>query len=173
LARTAAANRSFYNPKHAQFGENSRMANQVQPIPEGFHTLTAYLLVADAEKEVEFAKAAFDARPLHISRLPDGSIMHATLKIGTSMLMLGQVQGDMKPVPSMLFMYVEDVDGVYGRAAKSGGKPLHEPMDQMWGDRAGAVSSPNGIQWWISTHIAEVSEEELQERMAARSAAAH
>jgi uncharacterized glyoxalase superfamily protein PhnB len=148
------------------------MANQVQPIPEGFHTLTAYLLVADAEKEVEFAKAAFDAQEIHISKLPDGSIMHATLKIGTSMLMLGQVSGEMKPVPSMLFMYVENVDGVYRRAVASGGKPTQEPMDQMWGDRAGAVSSPNGIQWWISTHIEELSEAELQERVAARSAAA-
>jgi uncharacterized glyoxalase superfamily protein PhnB len=148
------------------------MAKQVQPIPEGFHTLTAYLLVADAEKEVEFAKAAFDAQEIHISKLPDGSIMHATLKIGTSMLMLGQVSGEMKPVPSMLFMYVENVDGVYRRAVASGGKPTQEPMDQMWGDRAGAVSSPNGIQWWISTHIEELSEAELQERVAARSAAA-
>jgi len=148
------------------------MANQVQSIPEGFHTLTPYLLVGDAEKEVEFAKAAFDAQEIHISKLPDGSIMHATLKIGTSMLMLGQVRGEMKPVPSMLFMYVEDVDGVYRRAVKSGGKSVHEPMEQMWGDRAGAVTSPNGIQWWISTHIAEVSEEELQKRMAARSARA-
>jgi PhnB protein len=148
------------------------MANQVQPIPEGFHTLTAYLLVADTEKEVEFAKAAFGGQTIHISRLPDGSIMHATLKIGTSMLMLGQVSGEMKPVASMLFMYVENVDDAYRRAVKSGGKQVHEPMDQMWGDRAGAVSSPNGIQWWIATHIAEVSEEELQERMAARRAAA-
>jgi uncharacterized glyoxalase superfamily protein PhnB len=147
------------------------MANQVQPIPEGFHTLTAYLLVADAEKEIEFVKAAFDAQTVHVSRLPDGSVMHATLKIGTSMLMVGQVSGEMKPVPSMLFTYVEDVDAVYRRAVECGGKPLHEPMDQIWGDRAGAVSSANGILWWISTHIAEVSEAELQERVAARGAA--
>jgi PhnB protein len=148
------------------------MAKQIQPIPEGFHTLTAYLLVADAEQEVEFARKAFDAQTIHVSRLPDGSIMHATLKIGTSMLMLGQVQGNMKPVPSMLFMYVENADTAYRHAVECGGKPLHEPMDQIWGDRAGAIASPNGIQWWISTHIAEVSESELQRRMAARSAAA-
>jgi uncharacterized glyoxalase superfamily protein PhnB len=147
------------------------MESQVQPIPEGFHTLTAYLLVADAGKEVEFAKAAFDAQPIHISRRPDGSIMHATLKVGTSMLMLGQVSGEMKPVPAMLFMYVENVDAVYKRAVASGGNSIHEPSDQIWGDRAGAVSSANGIQWWISTHIAEVSEEEMQRRMAKRAGA--
>jgi uncharacterized glyoxalase superfamily protein PhnB len=147
------------------------MANQVQPIPEGFHTLTAYLLVADAEKEVEFAKAAFDAQAIHVSRLPNGSVMHATLKIGTSMLMLGQVSGDMKPVTAMLFMYVGDADAVYKRAIASGAKSIHEPADQIWGDRAGAVSSVNGIQWWIGTHLEEVSEEDLQRRMAKRSAA--
>ena len=149
------------------------MAKQVQSIPEGFHTLTAYLLVADAEEGSRIREAPLSTpSEVHISKLPNGPIMHATLKIGTSMLMLGQVSGEMKPVPAMLFMYVENVDAVYRRAVECGGKPVHEPMDQMWGDRAGAVSSPNGIQWWISTHIAEVSEEELQERIAARKAAA-
>lgn len=147
------------------------MANQVQPIPEGFHTVTAYLLVADAAKEVEFASAAFGAQEIHISRLPDGSIMHATLKIGTSMLMLGQVRGEMKPVASMLFMYVTDADAVYQRAIRSGGQPVCEPSDQIWGDRAGAVASPNGIQWWISTHIEDVSEEDLQRRTTKRAGA--
>jgi uncharacterized glyoxalase superfamily protein PhnB len=154
------------------FGENSPMAQKVQPIPEGFHTLTAYLLVADAEKEIEFARAAFNAREMHVSKLPDGSIMHATLKIGTSMLMLGQVQGDMKPVHSMLYMYVENVDAAHRKAVAGGGKSLQEPADQFWGDRAGAVSSPNGINWWIGTHIADVSEDELQAHTAKQAGAA-
>ncbi len=154
------------------FGENGPMANKVQPIPEGFTTLTAYLLVADAEKEVAFAKTAFDAKEVHISRLPDGSIMHATLKVGTSMLMLGQVRGDMKPVPSMLYMYVENVDAAYHKAVKSGGKPVHEPADQIYGDRSGAVTSPTGISWCIGTHIADVSEEEMQAHMSKQASAA-
>jgi uncharacterized glyoxalase superfamily protein PhnB len=99
--------------------------------------------------------------------------MHATLKIGTSMLMLGQVRGDMKPVHSMLYLYVEDVDAVHRRAVKSGGKATQEPVDQFWGDRSGAVSSPNGIHWWISTHIADVSEDELQAHTSKQAGAAH
>jgi len=142
------------------------MANKVQPIPEGFHTVTAYLLVADAEKEIEFLKAAFDAQPIHISRLPDGSVMHATMKIGSSMLMMGQARDAWKPIPSMLYLYVEDVDAVYQRALASGATPVREPVDQAYGDRSGGVASVNGIQWWMATHIEDVSEEELQRRMA-------
>jgi uncharacterized glyoxalase superfamily protein PhnB len=140
------------------------MANKVQAIPEGFQTLTAYLLVADADKEIAFLKAAFDARTIHVSRLPDGSVMHATLKIGTSMLMMGQVRDTMKPIPAMLYMYVEDVDAVYQRALAYGAQSIHEPADQLYGDRSGGVVSSNGIQWWIGTHIEDVSEEELQRR---------
>jgi len=147
------------------------MANQVQPIPEGFTTLTAYLLVADAEKELEFIKAAFDAEPVHISRLPNGSIMHATVKVGNSMLMMGQVSGAMKPVPSMLYMYVKDADAVYGRAVKSGATVVQALADQPWGDRSGGVSSANGIHWWIGTHKEEVSEEEMLRRMTPKGAA--
>jgi uncharacterized glyoxalase superfamily protein PhnB len=147
------------------------MANKVQPIPEGFQTLTAYLLVAEADKEIAFLKAAFDAETIHISRLPDGSVMHATLKIGTSMLMMGQARDTMKPIPAMLYMYVEDVDAVYKRALASGAQSIREPADQLYGDRSGGVVSANGIQWWIGTHIEDVSEEELQRRMAGQAAA--
>jgi len=142
------------------------MANQDQQIPEGFHTLTAYLLVNDADREIEFVKAAFDAQPVHISRHPDGSVMHATLKIGTSMLMMGQARDSWKAVPSMLYMYIEDVDAVYQRALACGATSVREPADQMYGDRSGGVASPNGIQWWMATHIEDVSEEELRRRSA-------
>jgi len=128
--------------------------------------------VADAEKEIEFLKAAFDARIVHISRLPDGSIMHATLKIGTSMLMMGQTRETWKPVPAMLYMYVEDVDAVYERALQCGAASVREPADQLYGDRTGGVASVNGIQWWMGTHIEDVSDEELQRR-SAKLAAAH
>ena len=146
------------------------MANKVQAIPEGFQTLTAYLLVADADKEIAFLKAAFDAQTIHVSRLPDGSIMHATLKIGTSMLMMGQTRDSMKPIPAMLYMYVEDIDAVYKRALASGAQSIREPADQLYGDRSGGVVSANGIQWWIGTHIEDVSEEELQRRSTLKAA---
>jgi uncharacterized glyoxalase superfamily protein PhnB len=147
------------------------MVNKVQPIPEGFQTLTAYLLVAEADKEIAFLKAAFDAQIIHVSRLPDGSVMHATLKIGTSMLMMGQTRDTMKPIPAMLHMYVEDVDAVYKRALAYGAQSIREPADQLYGERSGGVVSSNGIQWWIATHIEDVSEEELQRRMVGQAAA--
>jgi uncharacterized glyoxalase superfamily protein PhnB len=93
--------------------------------------------------------------------------MHATLKIGTSMLMLGQAGDSFKSVPAMLYMYVEDVDAVYKRALEHGAVSVREPSDQMYGDRSGGVVSANGIQWWIGTHFEDVSEEELQRRAAA------
>jgi PhnB protein len=142
------------------------MANKVQPIPEGFHTVTPYLVVADADREIAFLKAAFDARAIHISRLPDGSVMHATMKIGNSMVMMGQARGDWKPVPSMLYLYVEDADAVYRRALECGAASVREPADQVYGDRSAGVASANGIQYWMGTHIEDVSEEELQRRMA-------
>lgn len=148
------------------------MTNKVQPIPEGFQTLTAYLIVADAKKEIEFLKAAFDAQAIHISKGPDGSIRHATLKVGTSMLMMGQSSEMWRAVPAMMYMYVEDVDAVYKRALACGAKSVREPADQIYGDRSGAVESANGIQWWMSTHIEDVSEEELQRR-SAQQAGAH
>jgi len=140
------------------------MANKVQAIPEGFHTLTPYLVVGDAEKELEFMKAAFEARVLHLSRAPDGSITHVTVKIGDSMLMMGQAGERFPPVPSMLYMYVEDTDAVYKRALECGAKTVREPADQMYGDRSGGVVSATGIQWWFGTHKEDVSEEELRRR---------
>jgi PhnB protein len=140
------------------------MSKKVQPIPEGFHTLTPYLIVGDADKELEFAKAAFDAKVMHLSRGPDGVISHVTLKIGDSMLMMGQGRAEYPPMPCMLYMYVENVDAVYKRALDCGAKTMREPADQIYGDRSGGVVSANGIQWWFGTHIEDVSEEEMEKR---------
>ncbi len=145
-------------------GENGRMSKTVQPIPEGFHTLTPYLIVGDAEKELEFIKAAFNAQLIHLSRGPDGSIGHVTAKIGDSMLMMGRRSGEYPAMPAMLYMYVPDVDAVYKRALECGAKSVREPADQVYGDRSGGVVSANGIHWWFGTHIEDVSEEELEER---------
>jgi len=140
------------------------MTKKVQPIPEGFHTLTPYLVVGDAQKELQFVKDAFDAKVVHLSRMPDGTITHVTLKIGDSMLMMGQARGEHGPAPSMLYMYVEDTDAVYKRALECGATPVREPADQMYGDRSGGVVSATGVQWWFGTHIEDVSEEELERR---------
>ncbi|HUA61285.1 MAG TPA: VOC family protein [Verrucomicrobiae bacterium] len=140
------------------------MSKKVQPIPEGFHTLTPYLIVADADKELEFIKSAFDGQVIHLSRAADGTISHVTLKVGDSMLMMGQGSKIHPPAASMLYMYVEDTDAVYQRALECGAKSEREPADQIYGDRTGGVVSATGIHWWFGTRIEEVSEEEMEKR---------
>ncbi|HWM93439.1 MAG TPA: VOC family protein [Thermoanaerobaculia bacterium] len=124
----------------------------VKPIPDGFHTVTPYLLVPDTAGLVEFLKRAFDAEEIHVSKGPDGNIVHATMKIGDSMVMMGQARDEWKPMPSMIYLYVEDVDAWYDRAIKAGGTSVREINDEAYGDRAGGVQDPAGNQWWIATH---------------------
>lgn len=139
------------------------MAN-VKPIPDGFTTLTPYLIVGNADAELAFLEKAFGAQPTHLARMPDGTIMHVSMKLGTSMLMMGQAGGPWKPMPSCVYMYVPDVDATYQRALDAGAKSVQEPKDQFYGDRTSGVEDANGNMWWIGTHIEDVSEEELQRR---------
>lgn len=124
----------------------------VKPIPDGFHTVTPYLLVSDAPKLIDFLKRAFDAEEIHVSKGPDGSIAHATMKVGESMVMMGQSRDEWKPMPCMLYLYVEDVDAWYHRAMQAGGTSVRELTDESYGDRVGGVQDPVGNQWWIATH---------------------
>ena len=91
----------------------------VKPIPEGYHTVTPYLVVEGVPKLIEFLKAAFGAREIHRTALPDGSVMHAEVQIGDSRVMMGEASGGMKPIPAMLYLYVPDVDAVYERAVRA------------------------------------------------------
>jgi PhnB protein len=97
--------------------------------------------------------------------MPDGTVMNAELRIGDSMVMLGEAPKGRKIMTSMLYMYVIDPDSVYERAIKAGGKAIREPADQIYGDRVGAVEDPCGNQWWIATRKENVSDEELRIRM--------
>jgi PhnB protein len=139
------------------------MANKVKPVPEGYHTVIPYIVVPDVGKLIDFAKQAFGATEVNVSKLPDGSVMHAEIKIGDSIIMMG-ASGD-KTFLAMLHLYMEDVDGVYQRAIQAGGKSLREPTDQFYGDRSGAVEDAFGNQWWIATHLEDVTPEEMERRM--------
>ena len=139
----------------------------VKPIPEGQQSVTPYLVVRDAASLITFLKQAFDADELIRHARPDGTIMHAQIKIGSSIVMMGEPMGDQKPVPSMLHLYVEAVDEVYQKALDAGATSIMEPTDQFYGDRSGGVIDTHGNQWWIGTHIEDVSKEEMVERMAA------
>jgi PhnB protein len=140
---------------------------KVNPIPKGYHTVTPYLTVADAGQLMQFVKHAFGAEELFAHRAPDGSIQHAEVKIGDSMVMMGQARGEWKPRPGTIYLYVPDVDATYRAAVSAGGKSLAEPDDKFYGDRQAAVEDPCGNHWYIAAHVEDVSPDEFQRRAAA------
>jgi PhnB protein len=147
------------------------MPNAVRPIPEGYHSITPQITCRDAAKAIEFYKNVFGA--VELSRMPDpsGRIMHAELRIGDSRLMLNDEIPGMAVAPSpapihshSLFIYTEDVDSVYKRAVKAGGRADMQPSDMFWGDRYGTFTDPFGHQWGVATHIEDVAPAEMQRR---------
>jgi PhnB protein len=146
----------------------------VNPIPEGYATLTPFLLVDDAAGLLDFMQAAFDAEILERMEGPDGRVMHALARIGDTRVMVGGATPQWPARPSSLYMYVEDCDVVYARAIAAGGSSLREPTTEFYGDRSSGVQDPSGTQWWIATHVEDVEPEEIQRRseeVAARRAA--
>ncbi len=141
----------------------------VQPIPQGYHSVTPCLVVRGAARLIDFLKQAFAAEEIDRFEGPDGSIMHAEIKIGDSMLMLGEASEQFPAQPAALCLYVPDTDAVYRRAVDAGGTSLREPADQVYGDRSAGVADPSGNSWWIATHVEDVSREEMERRMKQRS----
>ena len=146
----------------------------VKPIPDGMHSLTPLLTCAGAADAIEFYKKAFNA--VEQSRLPgpDGKLMHASVKIGDSMLMLtdefpewgGLGPKMLKGSPVTVHLYVEDVDAVVKQAVAAGAK-VTMPVDEMfWGDRYGKLEDPFGHQWSVGTHTRDLTPEQIQEGMA-------
>ena len=142
------------------------MKTAVKPIPEGYHSVTPYLTVENVERLLDFMKAAFDAKETERMTRPDGTIGHAEARIGDSAVMMGQVQAANKARPGNLYLYVPDVDATYRRALAAGGKSLREPTDEFYGDRNSGVEDPVGNQWWIATHVEDVSPAEMKRRAA-------
>ena len=93
----------------------------VTPVPEGYHTVTPYIVAKDAAGVIDFARRAFGAKEHHVMRLPDGRVMHGDIVIGSSHVMVGQAGGENKAFPAMLYLYVPDVDAVYTQALAAGG----------------------------------------------------
>ena len=136
----------------------------VRPIPEGYHALTPYLIVEGVPRLLDFLKKVFDAQELHRTTMPDGTVMHAEVRIDDSPLMMGEAGGPFSPMPGSIYVYVKDADATYRRALDAGAVSLMEPADQFHGDRYGGVKDPSGNVWWISTHIEDVSPEEMERR---------
>ena len=140
------------------------------PIPQGFHAVTPYLVVPDAAKVMDFMQRAFGATERYKMQGPDGAVAHAEMQVGDSVVMVGQSPDQTRTTHSMLYLYVPDVDAVYEKAVAAGGVSVREPVDQFYGDRSGAVKDPGGNEWWIATHKEDVSSEEMKRRMAAQRA---
>jgi uncharacterized glyoxalase superfamily protein PhnB len=140
------------------------MATKATPIPKGYHTVTPVLTVHGAADLIEFLKRAFNAQEIYRLPAPDGKVMHAEVKIGDSMVMLGEATDQYKPTPATIALYVEDADAWYKRAVQAGATSVREPTDQFYGDRSGGVKDSAGNHWWIHTHVEDVPPEELQKR---------
>jgi PhnB protein len=143
----------------------------LNPIPKGFGTVTPFLKVADAAKQIEFLQKAFAAQITFRMNGPDGSLIHAEAKIGDSMVMIGQAPPGQE-MRSMINLYVPDTDASYHSAIAAGATSIREPADQFYGDRSGGVRDICGNEWWMATHIEDVSKEEMERRMKAMTARA-
>jgi len=143
------------------------MANKVKPIPDGYHTITPYLTVPAVARLIDFLKLAFDAVEIERMQRPDGTVHHAEVKIGDSIVMMGEPPDPTKANPGALYLYVSDVDTAYRRAMEAGALSLSEPADMFYGDRGAGVKDASGNTWWLATHIEDVSKEELGRRAAA------
>ena len=141
------------------------MASSVKAKPDGYHTVTPYLTVRGVARLIDFVKQTFDAREIERHNGPDGSIRHAEMQIGDSKVMMGEAGGEWAPMPGVLYVYVPDVDATYRRALAAGATSLREPTDQFYGDRSGTVEDPFGHFWTLSTHVEDVSPDEIKKRM--------
>lgn len=122
-------------------------------VPDGFHTVTPYLLVSNVPALLQFLKDAFGAEEIMRSTLDDGNVNHAQARIGDSMVMMGQAQQEYPPMPVMLYLYIDDVDAVYAQALQAGGEAHREPRAEDYGDRTAAVRDAFGNQWWLATPL--------------------
>lgn len=149
----------------------------VKPIPEGYHTLTPYLIVKGAAAALEFYAKALGARELVRMADPSGKVGHAEMKIGDSPFMLADEFPEMGAVAppaggghSVSFLvYVPDVDAAFARALAAGAKAVRPVQDQFYGDRSGTLEDPFGHQWTLATHVEDVSPEEMERRASGRS----
>lgn len=146
------------------------MSNQVSPIPEGYHTMTPYLIVKDGAGAVAFYEKAFQAKRKEVMQDEAGNIRHAELQIGDSPLMLGQhdeLEGRSDKLPRVsIYLYVEDVDAVIASAEAAGAKVTQPAATRFYGNREGGIEDPFGIVWWIATRVEIVSPEEVNRRAA-------
>jgi PhnB protein len=151
-----------------------------KPIPDGYHSVTPYLIINDATAALDYYTRAFGAVELFRMPAPEGKIGHAEIKIGDSPIMLADEFPEMgykSPQslggsPVSLMIYVEDVDTVFKQAIAAGGKEQRPVKDQFYGDRSGTLEDPFGHVWHVATHKEDVAPDEMERRAKAHTAAA-
>ena len=148
------------------------MAGNVKPIPDSYRRVTPYLIVNGAADAIDFYKKIYGATEIMRMPGPDGKIGHAELKIGDSVIMLADENVEMGHKgprtfggsPVSLLLYVEDVDRVVKNAVGAGSKLVRPVADQFYGDRTGGIVDPFGHEWYVATHVEDVSPEEMKKR---------
>jgi len=148
------------------------MARAASPVPKGYSTVTPVLTCEDTRKAIEWYKKALGAEEQSTSVGPDGKVMHASIRLGTSYLMLHDEMMGSKAArrlggsPVELFLYVDDCDALFKRAVDAGAVAKMLPSDQFWGDRWGAFTDPFGLVWQVATHKEDLTKEEIESRQA-------
>jgi PhnB protein len=145
-----------------------------KPIPDGYHAVTPSFTFKDSQKAIAFYQNAFDAKVLFLMKRPDGKgVMHATIRIGDSILMMGdEMTGaencaksaeTLGSSPISLYLYVSDADALFKRAVAAGGKAEMPVTDMFWGDRVGSIRDPFGYMWMIGTHTRDLTDEQVRQ----------
>jgi uncharacterized glyoxalase superfamily protein PhnB len=164
MARIA---RSQEDPMVTKQTPSTSPKSAVKPIPDGYHSITPYIVAPHCAKLLDFVKKAFGAKDLMEPMTgPGGKIMHTEIRIGDSVVMMGEANDKHPAMPVMLNLYVEDSDAVYEKALKAGGVSVMPMTDQFYGDRSGMVRDPSGNLWSISTHKEDVPPAEMARRAA-------
>lgn len=148
---------------------------KVNYVPEGYHSVTPYLIIRGASAAIEFYKKSFGATELFRMGQPDGKVGHAEIKIGDSPIMLADENPEMGycgPTtlggsPVSIMIYVDDADTIFNQAIAAGGESQKPVQDQFYGDRSGTLKDPFGHIWHVATHVEDVSPEEMTKRLAA------
>ena len=136
----------------------------VSPIREGFRAITPYLFAQDAAHLIEFISKAFGGQETYRKERPDGAVIHAEMRVGDSMLMLGETTPQFGPMPASVYLYVPDSDSVYQCVLNVGGISVFPIMTLPNGERYGGVKDPFGNIWWIATHVEDVPPDEEERR---------
>jgi len=139
----------------------------VKPVPDGFSAVTPYLILRDVDRLLAFVQAAFEAKIVDVHRDRDRRVMHADVTIGGAHIMMGQANEKWPEKLGSIHLYVPDSDATYRAAIDAGARSVYEPTTHFYGDRSGGVEDPCGVTWWISTHVEDVTPEEMQQRMQA------